>query len=257
MRNLIDLTAHIHRTHSLDDKTTNLIINEKVIPQLNYAFVNKKPTTVAQFQNMTKPIPQVVGIPSTSQYGYKIFSPKPKLKIIDHDSERKLISDFLKLNNLDESKLHEVKHMVVSGKCCMCQYKTVDDLPAHLKQAHAINITDYYRNETSCILCGFKCFTRTQLIAHQLHTHKIIHFLSTNKMMAVQKDAKSLNQQNQNERKTNLKLTEIQSSKVTVDAIKKQVVGVVQDKLLANNPVSQTQHVCLASSALLPIDWTP
>jgi hypothetical protein len=219
-----------------------LIINEKVIPQLNYAFANKAPVVQPHTPNRVSAAPPSATLSTLpNSYNYKMPPQKHKLKIVDQGSEQKMINDFLKANNLNESKLVEIK--AVKGKCFMCQYATVYDLPNHLKQTHAINIRELYKNETLCAFCGFRCLNRQQMIAHQFNTHRIIQYLSANKIFTVQKPY-TLHQHSNNEAELHkhvLKMTKIQNSKEVTVTVKRNLDCTVQDKPPSNNTMNHSQ----------------
>ncbi len=115
---------------------------------------------------------------NTPNLGLKV----PKLKVIDYVSELQLINDYLKLTKYVDGKLNEVK--TIAGKCYLCEHKTVYDLLQHFKYQHNASINNK-RFETSCLLCGLCVESREELIAHQYDSHKIIAFVSLNKVFTL------------------------------------------------------------------------
>lgn len=116
--------------------------------------------------------------------GPTILHKSPKLKVIDYVSELKLINNYLKLKNHVEGVLNEVK--TIAGKCYLCENKGVFDLLHHFKFQHFLTINSKCF-ESVCLLCGQSVQSRENLIAHQFEVHKIISFVSLNKVFTMTK----------------------------------------------------------------------
>ena len=230
--NLLDLTNHLRSNHNLTEKMTNLMINEKVIPQLSKT--NNSSILKDNSNSATKQLPSIINISNvhrkqdhntvtqiisnnksvgSNQFiskavnNFPVNNKAPKLKVIDYVTELKLINDYLKLINHVEGKLNEVK--TIAGKCYLCENKNVFDLLQHFKSQHLLNINSKCF-EKSCLLCGQAVTNRLDLIKHQFETHKIISFISLNKVFTLSKVAENV--ANEEEKQIENKINELKIS---------------------------------------------
>lgn len=204
LRNLVDLTSHIQKIHKLDERSTNTVINQKVIPQLNkLSDLTKKTSTingsgnnktlikvVSKVQLNNSPQEKVVNLENVSTV---LVKPKPYLE------ELKEVCSYLKLSQQEfESKFVEVK--TVTGKCYRCSNKTYHDLIKHFKDNH-FNSSNCL-TKFNCILCGINFTNREKLIQHLLNVHSIVILASSNRMFTLPKQQQQ--QQSQIEYKSSL-----------------------------------------------------
>ena len=95
-----------------------------------------------------------------------------------------LINGYLKLKKQTEGKLNEIK--TIAGKCYVCENKHVFDLLQHFKQQHCLTINSKCF-EKSCLICGSYIENRKDLVAHQFEVHRIVTFVSLNKVFTLSK----------------------------------------------------------------------
>jgi hypothetical protein len=173
----------------------------------------------------------------------------------------KIINCYLKLNKHAEGKLNEVK--TIAGKCFLCENKTVFDLLQHLKQQHCLLINSKCF-ETSCLLCGNSVENREDLVAHQFEVHKIITFVSLNKVFTLSK----YENHDVEKKKTEEKLTALLNKNIeknppkiesltAIDSVRVKNKQNLQKVIIDSKSNINRQHTISAITAALEAELTP